>query len=146
MNSEILIKQIETYSNAIVAFAVLQGLSYAYSFGTNPFFNCLVKTTTHLAVGLTWLFGIVTLLSIAAMVGLARALRRLAGEFRDTVTKIYAAKVVAVIIFNLLPLGLTFCYGVRDYPIKAACKAEMYKTGLGAAAAAKDAPGVGYGS
>ena len=43
MDSNFLAKQIETYSNAIVAFHVIQGLAYLYYFGTNQTFNCLVK-------------------------------------------------------------------------------------------------------
>ena len=50
MNAEILIKQIETYSNAIIAFVVLQGLAYSFAFGTSAHFNCLVKTAAHLRV------------------------------------------------------------------------------------------------
>jgi len=44
MTSDQLITQIETYSNAIVGFVVLQALAFSFSFGTNEFFNCLVKT------------------------------------------------------------------------------------------------------
>jgi hypothetical protein len=50
MNSELLAKQIETYSNAIVAFFVLQGVTFLFYFGTNKFFNCLLKTSGFLAV------------------------------------------------------------------------------------------------
>jgi hypothetical protein len=122
MTSELLTKQIETYSNAIVAFAVLQGLSYSYAFGTNAFFNCLIKTSSHLAEGLTLLFVLVTLLSIIATVLLGRALQQISGEFRGMVEKIYVGKLVAVIIFSLLPLALTVGYGVRDYQDKMQCK------------------------
>jgi hypothetical protein len=122
MNSELLIKQIETYSNAIIAFMVLQGLAYSYAFGTNPFFNCLVKTAEHLAEGLALLFGLNMLLSIVATVSLGRALNRISGEFRSTVEKIYLGKLIVVIIFGLLPLVLTYGYGVGDYPNKMECK------------------------
>ena len=122
MKLENLVTQIETYSNAIVAFAVLQGLAYSYAFGTNAFFNCLVKTSHYLAEGLTLLFGLVTLLSIVAIVALGRTLGRIAGEFRSTVSKIYAGKLIAVVIFSLVPLALTIGYGVIDYPNKAECK------------------------
>jgi len=128
MNSEILIKQIETYSNAIVAFAVLQGLAYSYAFGTNGFFNCLVKTSSHLAEGLTLLFALALLLSIVATVALGRALKRISGEFRAVVAKIYFGKLVAVIVFGLVPLVLTSAYGVREYPEKAECKTAMYRS------------------
>jgi hypothetical protein len=122
MTSELLIKQIETYSNAIVAFAVLQGLSYCYTFGTSAFFNCLVKTSSHLAAGLTLLFGLATLLSIIATVLLGRTLQQVSGEFRGIVEKIYIGKLVAVILFSLLPLLVTVGYGVREYQDKMQCK------------------------
>jgi hypothetical protein len=35
MKSDQLITQIETYSNALIAFVVLQAIAYSYSFGTN---------------------------------------------------------------------------------------------------------------
>jgi hypothetical protein len=122
MKPETLVAQIETYSNAIVAFAVLQGLAYSYAFGTNAFFNCLVKTSNYLAEGLTLLFVLVMLLSIAAMVALGRTVARIAGEFRSTVRKLYLGKTIAVVIFSLVPVAITFGYGVRDYPNKAECK------------------------
>jgi len=122
MTSELLIKQIEAYSNAIVAFAVLQGLAYSYAFGTDEFFNCLVKTASHLAEGLTLLFVLITLLSIVATASLGRTLQQISGEFRSTIRKIYLGKLVVVIIFSLVPLILTIGYGVRDYPSKMECK------------------------
>jgi len=122
MKSETLVSQIETYSNAIVAFAVLQGLAYSYAFGTNAFFNCLVKTASYLAEGLTLLFVLVMLLSIVAVVALGRIVERVAGELRSTVRKLYLGKSVVVIIFSLVPVAITYGYGVRDYPAKADCK------------------------
>jgi len=129
MTSETLIKQIETYSNAIIAFTVLQGLAYAYAFGTDAFFNCLVKTSNYLAEGLALLFAVVALLSIAATLALGRTLQRLAGEYRTLVAKLYLGKVAAVILFSLVPLVLTIAYGVRDYPEKADCKKVAFRPG-----------------
>ena len=94
MTSELLIKQIETYSNAIVAFAVLQGLAFSYAFGTDAFFNCLVKTASNLAEGLTLLFVLVTLLSVFATVSIGRTLQQISGKFRGIVNKIYIGKLV----------------------------------------------------
>ena len=122
MKPETLVQQVETYSNAIVAFAVLQGLAYSYAFGTNAFFNCLVKTSNYLAEGLTLLFVLVMLLSIVAVVALGRTVERIAGEFRQTVRRLYLGKTIAVVIFSLVPVAITFGYGVRDYPNKAECK------------------------
>ena len=122
MTSEMLVKQIETCSNAIVAFSVLQGLAYSYAFGTNDFFNCLVKTSHYLAEGLTLLFAVVTILASAATVALGRAMKGISGEFRSIVSKIYLGKVIAVLVFSLIPLAITIGYGIPDYPNKAACK------------------------
>ena len=85
MKPETLVQQVETYSNAIVAFADPQGLAYSYAFGTNAFFNCLVKTSNYLAEGLTLLFVLVMLLSIVAVVALGRTVERIAGEFGHSV-------------------------------------------------------------
>jgi len=122
MTSETLIKQLETYSNAIIAFTVLQGLAYSYAFGTDEHFNCAVKTASQLAEGLAVLFVLVGVLSAVATIWLGRAVKALAGEFRDTVGKIYSGKVIAIVIFSLVPLVLTVAYGVRDYPGKTDCK------------------------
>jgi hypothetical protein len=58
MKSDLLIAQIEIYSNAIVGFTVLQAIAFAYSFGSNQFFNCLVKTSRYLPHGLVVHFSI----------------------------------------------------------------------------------------
>ena len=128
MNPELLIRQIETYSNAIVAFVVLQGLAYAFAFGTDPFFNCLVKTTPHLAEGLALLFAAVMLLAVVATIALCRAVRRLSGEYGGMVVKLYIGKLVAVVLLGIVPLVLTVEYGVRDYPGKTACQAAAAQT------------------
>lgn len=122
MNSELLAKQIETYSNAIVGFAVLQGLAYSYYFGTNAMFNCLVKTSPNLAVGLTIVFVVVIILSVFAVVYLGRIMREIALEFAHVVQAIYRAKLIVIVLFTLLPLAITVGYGVRDYPGKVECK------------------------
>jgi hypothetical protein len=124
MNSEELVKQIETYSNAIIGFAVLQSLAYSYTFGTNAYFNCLVKTASHLAVGLTMMFIVVMLLSVVAIVLLGRTLYRIAGQFGNIVKWIYLGKLIVVVIFGLMPLVITISYGIIDYPSKRECKTE----------------------
>ncbi|MFO1428555.1 MAG: hypothetical protein U1F76_00210 [Candidatus Competibacteraceae bacterium] len=122
MNSERIIKQIEMYSNAIVAFTVLQALTYSYSFGTSAMFNCLVKTAANLAVGLTVLFIVITFLSVVAVMFLGRTMHQLSGEFGPIIQTIYRAKLIVVIVFSLLPVAITVGYGVRDYPSKFECK------------------------
>jgi hypothetical protein len=125
MTRDLLIKQLESYSNAIVAFAVLQGLAFSYAFGTNAIFNCTVKNAPHLAAVLAIVFVLVTLLLLAATVWLGRALESIAGEFVALVKKIYLGKLVAVLLFSVFPLCLILYYGVRDYPGKTDCKVAI---------------------
>jgi hypothetical protein len=122
MTSENLLKQIETYSNAIIAFTVLQGLAYSYAFGTSEHFNCAIKTASYLAEGMVAIFAAVGTLSVVATVWLGRVVEALSGEFRSNVAKIYWGKVTVIAIFSLIPLVLTYAYGVNEYPGKRECK------------------------
>jgi hypothetical protein len=117
-----LAKQLDAYSNAIVGFVVLQSLTYAYSFGTNEMFNCLVKTAKHLAFGLSLHFALATVLLTVATIYLSNKAQALSGGYAEIVRKIYVGKLIAVILFSLLPLALTVGYGVLDYPTKYECK------------------------
>ncbi|MBS1172375.1 MAG: hypothetical protein H6R12_1205 [Proteobacteria bacterium] len=126
MTPDLLFKQLESYSNAIVAFAVLQGLAFSYAFGNNSTFNCTVKNAPHLAEGLAIAFVVLTFLLLAAIVWLGRAMESIAGEFVTLVKKLYLGKLVAVALFSLLPLCLILYYGVRDYPGKTDCKAAIH--------------------
>lgn len=116
MNAEHLIRQLETYSNAIVGFTVLQGIGFGYYFGSNEFFNCLVKSASLLAHGLTLMFLLTMISFLLAMHYCRKALRQFAGEFASMVDKIYLAKIVAVVVFSLMPLSLTIGYGVMLQP------------------------------
>ena len=112
MDSNFLAKQIETYSNAIVAFHVIQGLAYLYYFGTNQTFNCLVKTSVFLAEGLTIIFILVMVLSVIAIRYLGRSLEYVSSEFSEIVRKIYLAKSIIILIFSLLQISITLGYAV----------------------------------
>lgn len=122
MKDEQLITQIETYSNAIIGFVVLQAIAYAFSFGTNEFFNCTVKTATYLAHGLAVHFVVVTVFACYATVALGRILLRLSQENNQVVRRIYISKCVVVVLFTSLPLAITVAYGLLDYPSKHECK------------------------
>jgi hypothetical protein len=126
MTPDLLVKQLESYSNAIVAFAVLQGLAFSYAFGNNATFNCTVKNAPHLAEGLAIAFVVLTILLLVATAWLGRAMESIAGEFVALVKKLYLGKLVAVVLFSLLPLCLILYYGVRDYPGKTDCKAAVH--------------------
>jgi hypothetical protein len=122
MKDDKLITQIETYSNAIIGFIVLQAIAYSFSFGTNEFFNCLVKTARYLAYGLAAHFLIVTILACYATLALGRLLRRLSQENGEIVGRIYLAKCIVVVLFTSVPLATTVAYGLLDYPSKYECK------------------------
>jgi hypothetical protein len=122
MKDDQLITQIETYSNAIVGFVVLQAVAYSFSFGTSEFFNCLVKTAKYLAHGLAAHFLLVTILACYATIALGRLLRRLSPENGGTIGRIYTAKCIVVVLFTSMPLVITVNYGLLDYASKAECK------------------------
>ncbi len=107
-----LVTQIETYSNAIVAFAVLQALSYLYAFGTSELFNCLVKTLYSLAWSLSLSFVVVGVLLIVALNFLGKQLIVLSGKHAGIVKKIYVAKSVSVFLATLMQVTITVMYGV----------------------------------
>jgi hypothetical protein len=128
INGADLAKQIDTYSNAIVGFVVLQSLTYSYSFGTSAMFNCLVKTANHLAVGLSLHFSLTTILSMVGMFYLSKTVVAITGEYAEIVRKIYLGKLVAVVLFSLLPIGLTVAYGIVDDHPKYDCKRTVPPT------------------
>lgn len=121
MGPEHLIKQCETYTNAIVAFSAAQALAYAYAFGNNEFFNCLVKSASHLAAGLVLLFLVAMILFLVVIHYCRKAVRAHAGEFAAAVDRIYFAKMAAVVLFSLVPMSLTFAYGVMLPSVKMEC-------------------------
>src|ERR1700722_20291067 len=84
-----LCKQIDTASNALVAFAVLQGLTYCYTFGTNEFFNCLVKTADSLAWGLIVSFIVGTTVMAIAIWILGKKIVELATSHSQILKTIY---------------------------------------------------------
>ena len=108
---ETLLKQLETYSNSVVAFNVLQGLAYSFYFGTNEIFNCRVKTSNLLAEIVTILFVLITILSIIAIKYFGDRKAELIPEYGHVIVTITRGKMVAVCIFGLFPAFLTFFYG-----------------------------------
>ena len=114
---ETLLKQIETYSIGIVAFIVLQGVTFSYYFGASEFFNCRVHTSELLAEVLTFLFVVVTVLSLIAIryIGLRKA--ELCPEYDKIFKNITMGKIIIVFIFGIFPAFLIFYYSViREVP------------------------------
>jgi hypothetical protein len=112
MNSDISSDHAELYSNAIVAFAVIQGLGFVYAFGSEPFFNCVVKTAAYLACSLLSGFGVVMLLSVIAVWRLhLRNIEKVAD--RKFAGHVHIAKQAIIVIFHLLPISVVFLYGIH---------------------------------
>lgn len=105
-------KQMELYSNAIVAFIVFQGLAYCYNFATNPSLNTLVKTKMSLSVGLTIVFFMTGSLAFIANNQMRPKLEALSGEYGPLVKRLYFGKSVVIILFGLLPILVTVMYGI----------------------------------
>lgn len=124
MTSEKLIEALETYSNVIVGFIVIQSVGFAFTFGTTPTFTCTVHTTEYLAPGLIVHFVASTLLACVAILLMARAIRRVAGEFSGILTNIYRAKIVIVILFALIPVVLISTYSFGDERTYPQCMAD----------------------
>ena len=110
-----LCKQIDTASNALVAFAVLHGLTYCYTFGTNEFFNCLVKTAEGLAWGLIISFIVGTTVMAIAIWILGRKIVEIATSHSQILKTIYNGKVIAVVLAAVMPIGMTYWYGVHQH-------------------------------
>lgn len=113
---ELIPQQLELYSNAIVGFAVIQSLTYVYYFGTSKDFACHVKTEIFLAEALTLSFLIVSVFAVLAVRSLGKTQSSSAGEYAPVVRKVYRAKMAIVAFFYLMPLMVTFFYGVMKPP------------------------------
>jgi hypothetical protein len=125
MSSEKLIEALETYSNAILGFIVLQSLAFSYTYGTNPHFSCIVKTKQFLAEGLIVHFLFSTILACSAIVMMSKTMQRVASQHRDVLRRMYLAKIIAVLLFAGLPVVLLFLYGLESSVDYAACVAAL---------------------
>ena len=110
MNDE-LQKPIETYSNTIVAFVVLQSLAFSYAFGTSEFFNCLMKTADGLTDFVFYEGVTILVLSVAANGLLGRVLWKRAGDNAGLIGWLYTGKTVALLMFGSMPPLLAGFYG-----------------------------------
>ena len=105
-------KQLELYSNAIVAFTVFQGLAFCYNFATSREFNLTVKTTMSLSVGLTFLFLVTMILGLFANHFIRFKLEKLSEEYSQLVKSIYLGKSIVIGLFGSLPMIITVCYAI----------------------------------
>ena len=112
MKADKLIDAIETYSNVIVAFIVVQSVGFSFTYGTTPNFMCTVHTANHLASGLILHFTLSTILACGAISVMRTNIGRLSTENASTVDKLYRAKLVVVVLFALIPVTLLFAYSI----------------------------------
>ena len=121
MNSNFLVKQIETYSNAIVAFFAVQGLTYLYYLGLSERFICLLKTRDYLAIGIV--IGIIAgaIASIIAIRYLSDVLGSLSSANSTIVRKIYSAKWIVILFFASSQVVVTVFYVILSNSIPLEC-------------------------
>ena len=107
-----IIKQLELYSNAIVAFIVFQGLAFCYHFGTNQMFNETLKKNISLSIGLVVLFLVTMTLALFANHFVRQKLEKLSGEYGQLVKAIYFGKALVIGFFGALPIFVTVLYAI----------------------------------
>lgn len=112
MDKKDVTKQLELYSNAIIAFIVFQGLAFCYTFGTNVKFNSILRANLSLSVGLAALFLLTMVLGLFANYFLRQKLEGLSGEYRQLVKELYRGKAIVIVLFSALPLVVTVRYAI----------------------------------
>ena len=105
-------KQLELYSNAIIAFIVFQSLAFCYNFGTSKEFNSIVHASEELSVGLTIIFFVAMTLAFFANRFIRLKLEELSGEYGQLVKAIYIGKAVVIILFGMLPIIVLARYAI----------------------------------
>lgn len=111
MDKSDLAKQLDLYSNSIVAFIVFQGLAFCYNFG-NAGFNIIVKANMSLSIGLTILFFVNTVLALFANRFLRLRLLELSEEYGEIVKAVYIGKSIVISIFGALPILVTVRFAI----------------------------------
>ena len=113
MDKTVIIKQIEFYSNTIVAFVVLQGMGYCYYFGTNELFNRLVKQTSDLSLGLLFILSCSLVFGSVATIYLRKQAEKLIDKpHHDLIRHLYLAKLLIVMLFGFMPVLITFRFAI----------------------------------
>lgn len=105
-------RQLELYSNAIIAFIVFQSLAFCYNFGISNQFHAIVNTTKELSVMLTIMFSLIMILAFFANRFICLKLKELSGEYGQLVKAIYLGKDVVIILFGALPIYVTVRYAI----------------------------------
>ena len=110
MDGKEISKQLELYSNTIIAFIVFQSLAFCYNFGTSDKFHNIVCNTKELSVVLTIMFSLAMILAFFANHIICMKLQEFSSEYRQLVKAIYFGKDVVIIIFGALPIYVTVRY------------------------------------
>lgn len=104
-----LLRQLEVYSNSIVAFHVVQGFSYSYHFGGTEFFNNLVKSNQLLSLILCGVF----LFTIVGGVFVNHLIYRKLSSYWEgegLLSNVYWVKSFVIVFMGMMPLGFTLGY------------------------------------
>ncbi|MBA4422971.1 MAG: hypothetical protein C0390_07690 [Syntrophus sp. (in: bacteria)] len=104
MSKEEISKQLELYSNSIIAFIAVQSLIFCYNFGTSEFFNCILKNTKGLSVFLAGIFFFAYVLAWIAHYRIFKMLKELNGEYSQIVKSAYIGKFIAICVFFILQM------------------------------------------
>lgn len=114
MDDSQIFKQLEFYSNAIVAFVVIQSLTFCYNFGDNTGFENILKTNDCFSWIITMATLLIMLLALYANNSISLKLQKVVDGHRDTIKKIYLGKAIVIIIFSLLQIYIIVFFGI--YP------------------------------
>lgn len=128
MKAEKLVDQLELYSNSILGFIVVQSVGFSFTFGTTPAFSCEVTRYKLLAAGLLAHFLLSTLMAAAAIRYLGQKMTELSRENTAIVLTTCRAKIVIVILFALIPMGLVGTFGLFGNPTTGRCAALASQT------------------
>ena len=110
-----LTKQLELYSNSIIAFIVFQGLGYCYQFGTNSGFSNSVKCNIVLAIGLICVLSLTMILALIGNYLIGKKTSSMVSfENSALVRNIYRGKLVVIVLFGLLPILVTLYFGIIE--------------------------------
>ncbi|MCX5849868.1 MAG: hypothetical protein NTW65_10505 [Deltaproteobacteria bacterium] len=116
MNKEEIAKQLELYSNSIVAFIVFQSLAFCYNFGTSENFNSILKNSKSLSLLLILIFILAYALALYANRYISRKLQEFSEEYSPIVKATYMGKSIVISIFGFLQITVTICYAL--FPLK----------------------------
>ena len=110
MKDEDLIKQFEFYSNAIIGFFIVQGLTFCYQFGGE--FGKILKNYKYLSYSLSGLLLVVLFGGFLLTHLIGKSLIVLNMEQQLTIRNIYIIKKIIIVLFGIIPLILTIFFAI----------------------------------